>query len=69
MPRYLAGRNRADGTVEIAGYVDEENAVDATFLARERYGDVGVMTPKAVERWMRRGAAVNEARNLVASER
>ena len=61
MERYLAGRNRADGTVEVAGFVDAEDVVEATFTARERWPgieDLGVMPPRAVRIWMGRGGAL-----------
>ncbi len=69
MERYLAGVNLGKDGVRVSGYVDADDIVEALEQARERWGDVGVMPPSAVERWMRRGAAVNEARNLAASER
>ena len=62
MPRYLAGHNRDRGGVEVLGTVEAADIAAATFTARQKFGDVGVMPPRAVAVWMRRGAAVNEMR-------
>jgi hypothetical protein len=71
MPRrYLVGRRSATDSqrVDVYGTVDADDVAQATFAARDRWpsDDVGVMTPEAVERWMRRGASLNEARNLAS---
>ena len=68
MPRYLAGRRRADGSVQVAGFVEAADIVEATAKAREKWGDVGVMTPQAAAQWMKRGAALNEARQRAVVE-
>lgn len=68
MPRYLAGRNHADGSVEVSGFVDAVDIAEALTKAQARWPGCGVMPPFAVAQWMRRGAALNEARQRVAVE-
>ena len=67
MPRYLAGRNTPHG-VEVSGFVDADTIAEALVKAQARWSGVGVMPPFAVAQWMRGGAALNEARQLVAVE-
>lgn len=67
MARYLAGRNGPQG-VEVSGFVEAETIAEALVKAQARWPGVGVMPPFAVAQWMRRGAALNEARQLVAVE-
>lgn len=68
MPRYLAGRNHGASGVEIEGFVEAKDIAEALEKAQARWPGVGVMPPFAVEAWMRRGAALNEARQQVAVE-
>jgi hypothetical protein len=68
VPRYLAGRNRVDGSVDIEGSVEASDIDEALRKAQERWPGCGVMPPCAVAVWMRRGAALNEARQRAAVE-
>jgi len=67
VPRYLAGRNGPQG-VEVSGFVEADTIAEAHAKAQARWPGVGVMPPFAVEQWMRRGAALNEARQRAAVE-
>ena len=57
MTRYLAAHRKGD-TIEPHGYVEADDALAATLQAQKRWPGCGVMPPKAVHDWERRGGAL-----------
>jgi hypothetical protein len=61
MPVFLAARRRSHW-IEPLGPAHGANALEAVLEAQRIHGpDCGVMPQRAVDEWMRQGAALNEA--------